>query len=152
MDFELSLEQNDIQKAAREFAEKEFNKDYTLEIERSHQFPWKVFKRACELGFAGIDIPEEYGGQGYGLLERVLVTEAFSRSGAGVGMHASHPGLGIEIILWFGTDDQKKTRIFHLCARVKPSWHLRLQNRIEEVIWSVPPFPRRQSERMNTIL
>jgi alkylation response protein AidB-like acyl-CoA dehydrogenase len=115
MDFELSLEQNDIQKAAREFAEKEFNKDYTLEIERSRQFPWKVFKRACELGFAGIDIPEAYGGQGYGLLERVLVTEAFSRSGAGVGLHASHPGLGIEIILWSGTEDQKNTYLPPLC-------------------------------------
>jgi len=47
MDFELTREQTDIQRAARDFAEKEFNKDYTLEIERTHRFPWEVFKKAC---------------------------------------------------------------------------------------------------------
>jgi alkylation response protein AidB-like acyl-CoA dehydrogenase len=63
----------------------------------------------------GIDIPEEYGGQGYELLERVIVTEEFCRSGAGVGLHASHPGLGIEIILWSGREDQKKRYLPPLC-------------------------------------
>ncbi|NNG07737.1 MAG: acyl-CoA/acyl-ACP dehydrogenase [Desulfobacteraceae bacterium] len=115
MDFELTQEQKDIQKAAREFAENELDKDYSLEIERSRKFPWKVWKKACDLGFVGIDIPEEYGGQGYELLERVIVTEEFCRSGAGVGLHASHPGLGIEIILWSGREDQKKRYLPPLC-------------------------------------
>jgi len=115
MDFELTQEQKDIQKAAREFAENEFDKDYSLEIERSRKFPWKAWKKACDLGFVGIDIPEEYGGQGYELLERVIVTEEFCRSGAGVGLHASHPGLGIEIILWSGSEDQKKRYLPPLC-------------------------------------
>jgi alkylation response protein AidB-like acyl-CoA dehydrogenase len=115
MDFELTQEQKDIQKAAREFAENELDKDYSLEIERSRKFPWKVWKKACDLGFVGIDIPEEYGGQGYELLERIIVTEEFCRSGAGVGLHASHPGLGIEIILWSGREDQKKRYLPPLC-------------------------------------
>jgi alkylation response protein AidB-like acyl-CoA dehydrogenase len=115
MDFELTQEQKDIQKAAREFAENEFDKDYSLEIERSRQFPWKVWKKACELGFVGIDIPEAYGGQGFDLQERVIVTEEFCRSGAGVGLHASHPGLGVEIILWSGSEDQKKKYLPPLC-------------------------------------
>jgi alkylation response protein AidB-like acyl-CoA dehydrogenase len=115
MDFRFTQEQTDIQKAVREFAENEFHKEYTLEIERSRKFPWKVFKKGCALGFVGIDIPEQYGGQGYGLLERVIVTEEFSRSGAGVGLHTSHPGLGIEIILWSGTEDQKKRYLPPLC-------------------------------------
>ena len=115
MDFELTQEQRDIQKAAREFAENELDKDYSLEIERSRTFPWEVWKKACELGFVGIDIPETYGGQGFDLLERVIVTEEFCRSGAGVGLHASHPGLGIEIILWSGSEDQKKKYLPPLC-------------------------------------
>jgi alkylation response protein AidB-like acyl-CoA dehydrogenase len=115
MDFELTQEQEDIRRAAREFAEKEFDKDYTLEIERARKFPWKVFKKACALGFVGIDIPEQYGGQGYGLLERVIVTEEFSRSGAAVGLHTSHPGLGVEIILWSGSEDQKMNYLPPLC-------------------------------------
>ena len=58
MDFELTKQQRDIQKAAREFAETELNKDYTLEIQRSHTFPWEVYRKAAKLGFLGIDIPE----------------------------------------------------------------------------------------------
>ncbi len=116
MNFELTKEQKDIQKAAREFAEKELNRDYVLEIERSHKFPWEVFKKACELGFVGIDVPEEYGGQGLDLLDRVLVTEEFCRCGAGVGWSSSVAGLGIEIILWSGNERQKKKYIPPLCS------------------------------------
>ncbi|MGD8228284.1 MAG: acyl-CoA dehydrogenase family protein [Desulfobacteraceae bacterium] len=115
MDFEFTQEQKDILRAVREFAENEFDKAYTLEIERSRKFPWTVFKKACALGFVGIDIPEQYGGQGYGLLERVIVTEEFSRAGAAVGLHTSHPGLGVEIILWSGSDDQKRKYLTPLC-------------------------------------
>lgn len=99
MDFQFTLERQEIQKAARDFAKAEFNAEYSLEIEHSHQFPWAAWKKACDLGFVGIDIPEEYGGQGYKLLERVLVTEAFTRFGASVGLHAGLPGLGTEMIL-----------------------------------------------------
>ncbi len=115
MDFELTREQKAVQQAAREFAEKEYNKEYTLEIERSHRFPRDVWKKACKLGFVGIDVPEEYGGQGLGLTERTLVTEEFSRCGAGVGLHSSVPGLGIEIILWVGNEEQKKEYLPTLC-------------------------------------
>jgi alkylation response protein AidB-like acyl-CoA dehydrogenase len=115
MNFELSKEQRDMQKGAREFAEKELNRDYVLEIERSHKFPWEIYKKACKLGFVGIDIPEEYGGQGLDLLDRVIVTEEFCRCGAGVGMCSSAPGLGVEIILWSGNEGQKKKYIPPLC-------------------------------------
>ena len=38
MDFNLSFEQQAIQKSAEEFAKGEFNKDIALEHERNHQF------------------------------------------------------------------------------------------------------------------
>ena len=115
MDFKLTQEQKDIQKAARDFARAEFNKDYSLEIEHTHEFPWTAWKKACELGFVGIDIPEEYGGQGYDLMERVIVTEEFSCSGASIGMHAGLAGLGVEIIIWYGTEEQKNKYLPPLC-------------------------------------
>ena len=85
MDFELTKEQSDIQKAAREFAEAEFERNYVIELDRNHEFPWEIWKKASGLGFLGLDIPEEYGGQGLGLMETVLVREEFSRCGAGAG-------------------------------------------------------------------
>jgi acyl-CoA dehydrogenase len=70
MDFELTQEQKDDQKAGQEFARAEFSKDYVLKRERSHEFPWEVWNKACQLGVVGIDVSEERGGQGYGLFEK----------------------------------------------------------------------------------
>lgn len=108
MDFEFTKEQRDIQGAAREFAEAEFEKNYVLELDRNHKFPWEIWKKAIQLGFIGLDIPEEYGGQGYGLLERVLVTEQFCRYGASVGNSVLGTYFGSKIILRKGNEDQRK--------------------------------------------
>jgi alkylation response protein AidB-like acyl-CoA dehydrogenase len=109
MDFELTKEQSDIKKAAREFAEAEFEKDYIMQLDRDHEFPWKIWKKASSLGFLGLDIPEEYGGQGYGLLETVLVREEFSRCGAGAGISVMGTDFGAKIILRNGSEAQKNT-------------------------------------------
>ena len=39
MDFELTKSQKEIQKAAREFAKGEFDKELALELDRTHEFP-----------------------------------------------------------------------------------------------------------------
>lgn len=108
MDFELTKEQSDIKKAAREFAEAEFERNYVIELDRGHQFPWEIWKKASALGFLGLDIPEEYGGQGYGLLENVLVREEFCRCGAGAGISVLGTDFGSKIILKKGTEVQKR--------------------------------------------
>ena len=77
MNFELSDEQKDVQRAAREFAQGEFDPDLALELDQSGTFPESIWKKACQLGFIGIHYPEQFGGQGMGLLENVLVIEAF---------------------------------------------------------------------------
>ena len=114
MDFEFTKEQMDIQRAAREFAEAEFEKNYVLELDRNHKFPWEIWKKAIKLGFVGLDIPEEYGGQGYGLLERVLVTEQFCRCGASVGTSVLGTYFGSKIILKKGNEDQRKKYLLPL--------------------------------------
>ena len=108
MDFSLTKEQKDIQKAAREFAQGEFDPDIALELEREGQYPFEIWKRACELGFIGMHFPERYGGQELGLLENVLVGEEFCRQHSGIGMALRLSGFGSEIILKFGSDDQRE--------------------------------------------
>jgi hypothetical protein len=78
MDFNLTKEQADIQKAAREFAAGEFDPDTILEYDRDQKFPVSIWKKACDLGFQGVHFPEAYGGQGLGLLDHALIIEAFS--------------------------------------------------------------------------
>jgi len=106
--FELTDTHQDIQKAAREFAEKEFDLDLALELEKERRFPKSIFEKACQLGFIGVDYPESYGGQSLGLFENVLVIEEFTRKDSGIGISLSLADMGSSIILKHGDEDQKK--------------------------------------------
>jgi len=54
MDFRLSKDQEQVQKATREFAKGEFDKEIALAHARAHKFLKEIWKKACELGFMGI--------------------------------------------------------------------------------------------------
>ena len=108
MEFRLNKEQDAIQKAAREFAQGEFDKEIALEHERAHTFPYEIWKKACELGFMGIHFPEKYGGQEYGIFENALVVEEFCRQDSGIGIALSLADFLSEIILRFGSEQQKE--------------------------------------------
>ncbi len=108
MNFELTGEQKDIQKAAREFAQGEFDKGRILEWEQNHTFPTELWKKACKLGFVGIHFPEEYGGQGYGITENSLIVEELCRRDSGVGIALSLVDFSSEVVLRFGSHEQKK--------------------------------------------
>jgi len=69
MDFTLTKTQQDIKMAAREFAEREFP-NIAEECDEKEIFPREVWKKACELGFIGSFIREEYGGPGLGCMGR----------------------------------------------------------------------------------
>jgi len=107
MDFNLTKEQSDIQKAAQEFARGEFDPDQILEYDRNQEFPRALLKKAGNLGFLGVHYPEAYGGQDLGLLDNGLITEAFCRQDSGVGTSVALSDFGSEIILDYGTEDQK---------------------------------------------
>jgi alkylation response protein AidB-like acyl-CoA dehydrogenase len=114
MDFRLTKDQEQIQKAAREFAKGEFDKDIALEHERTHSFPRSIWKKACELGFLGIHFPEKYGGQEYGILENALMVEEFCRQDSGIGIAVSLADFASEIILRHGTEEQKEKYLIPL--------------------------------------
>ena len=108
MDFNLTEEQKDVQKAAKDFAQGEFDPDLALELDRNGTFPESIWKKACQLGFVGIHYPEAFGGQGLGLFENLLVMEAFCRVESGIGSALSMVDLGSETLLRFGSQEQKK--------------------------------------------
>ncbi len=119
MDFELSDEQKDVQRAAREFAQGEFDPDLALELDQSGTFPESLWKKAAQLGFIGIHYPEELGGQGLGLLENVLVVEAFCSVDSGIGSALGMADIGSEVILKFGSKDQKERFLIPLAKGAK---------------------------------
>ena len=76
MDFNLTKEQQFIQKAAREFAKGEFT-DVARDLDINEAYPAEIVKKARELDLMGLFIPEEYGGPGLGYLEQAMVLEEF---------------------------------------------------------------------------
>jgi len=107
MDFKLSKEQRDIQRAARKFAEGEF-KDIARECDLTEEFPLSLLKKAAELGFIGVFIDKEYGGAGLGFFEHALILEEFWKVDPGLGQELCSVTFGAEEFLLFGTEDQKK--------------------------------------------
>jgi alkylation response protein AidB-like acyl-CoA dehydrogenase len=118
MEFSLTTEQVDIQKAAEEFAKGEFDPDAALEYDEKQEFPSNIWKKACELGFVGIHFPEEYGGPGFGLLGNALITEAFCRQDSGIGMALALSDFGSEMILRHG-DENLKSKVLPVIAQGK---------------------------------
>ena len=108
MNFELTEEQKEIRKAAREFAEKEFDRELALKCDREEIFPWEIIRKAAKLGFIGVHYPEEYGGQGYGLLEATLVVEELCRVEYTLGAAIATSDFGCDMINLFGSEEQKK--------------------------------------------
>jgi len=108
MDFNLTKEQADIQKAAREFAAGEFDPDSILEWDRKQEFPVSVWKKACDLGFQGVHFPEAFGGQGLESLDHALIIEAFCRQDSGLGTAMALSDFGAELIVAHGTEEQKR--------------------------------------------
>jgi alkylation response protein AidB-like acyl-CoA dehydrogenase len=107
MDFELTKEQKQIQKSVREYVKGEFKKDLILELEEKHEYPKAIWKKAADLGFIGIHFPEKYSGQGLGVLENTLVAEELCRGDSSVGACVMLAGFSSELLLHFGSEEQK---------------------------------------------
>jgi alkylation response protein AidB-like acyl-CoA dehydrogenase len=105
---DFSEEQLMMKEAVKEFNEREViahrdrfeAKDYALTEE--------VMRKAGELGFLGVAVPEAYGGLDMGFVSTMLVCEYIS-SGTGSFSTAfgAHTGIGTMPITLYGTEEQK---------------------------------------------
>ena len=117
MDFRLTEEQEDIRRAAKEFAEREFTKELIEECDREEKYPSELVKKARRLGFSTIKIPEKYGGMGLTLLEECLVAEEFYRVNPGLGNACLNSTFGADLLVLFGTEEQKEKYLRWLTER-----------------------------------
>jgi alkylation response protein AidB-like acyl-CoA dehydrogenase len=108
MEFELNKTQKDIQKAVREFAKGEFDKELAVELEKKHEFPKKIWKKAGDIGLIGVHFPEEYSGQGLGSLEDIIVVEELCRQDSTIGSAIALSSFASELIMHFGSEEMKK--------------------------------------------
>ena len=108
MDFSLTKEQQDIKRAAGEFAKGEFKPELAHECELEHKFPRALYKKAGELGFIGLDYPEAVGGGEMGVLENALVIEEFCKADSGLGMALHLAFLPAKILKIIGSPEQQE--------------------------------------------
>jgi len=108
IDFQLTDEQRSIRETAERFARQEID-PIVEETDEAQRFPIEVFRKAGELGFLGILVPEEYGGAGLGYVEYALVVRTLSAVDPSVGLSvAAHNSLCTNHIYMFGTEEQKR--------------------------------------------
>ncbi|PLR68166.1 acyl-CoA dehydrogenase family protein [Bacillus sp. UMB0893] len=116
MNFELSQEQNMIQKTIKEFAE-EVVEPGAYDRDKSKQFPAEIFQQLGEMGMLGLPFSEEYGGSGADTISFAIVTEELSKACGSTGItYSAHISLGGAPIHMFGTEEQKRTYLSKICS------------------------------------
>ena len=108
INFDYSETQKMVAQSAKDFAEQHIA-PHVMEWDEAQHFPVELFKRAGEMGFMGILVPEELGGSGLGYHEYVAIIEEISKVDPSIGLSvAAHNSLCTNHILSFGNDQQKQ--------------------------------------------
>lgn len=113
--FALTKEQQLIQKAAREYAEK-FIDPVGEQIDTSNEIPEEILAGLRDLDLFGIPFAAEYGGAEGGFLTYVLALEQIAAASAGIASIIAAHILSVAAINHFGTEEQKQ-QYMPVCCR-----------------------------------
>ena len=119
MDFTLSKEHEMARRLFKEFAENEV-KPLAQEVDETEIFPRGTVEKMAKLGFLGIPVPKEYGGQGCDILTYAMCVEELSKVCGTTGVIVSaHTSLCCDPILTYGTEEQKQKYLVPLAKGEK---------------------------------
>lgn len=92
--------------------------EFWLQKEREHSFPTELHQDLAKHGWLGICMPAEYGGSELGISEASVMMQTIAESGAGLaGCSSVHMNIfGLEPVVKFGTDEQKRRWLLPLIA------------------------------------
>ena len=119
MDFNLSEDDLEFKKMAKDFAEKRLY-PRAEEFDEKGITPPELIRECGELGYFGFTVPEEYGGLGLGAVSFMGVLEEICAACAGFGIMLSvQNSLCNEIIKVFGSDELKQKYLPPMAAGEK---------------------------------
>ncbi len=99
---------NMIAQSARDFAEQHI-RPHVMEWDEAQHFPADLWPKLGAFGFAGVLVPEKYGGSGLGYQEYISVIEEITKVCSSIGLSvAAHNSLCTGHILAFGNEEQKQ--------------------------------------------
>lgn len=102
----VNEQQDAIRDAVRRFAEAEIA-PHSASLWEDEAFPYDIWRRASELGFAGLPYPEEWGGGGGSWLDYAIVLEELSRVDCAVANALMANSTVASLLSNYGTDVQK---------------------------------------------
>lgn len=105
--FELSQEQKQFQRLARDFV-----REHVIPVAARHDrdatYPAEVVEAAAEVGLLNVGVPQEAGGLGLGMLDEVIIGEEFGFGCMGIYTVLMASELGITPVLLAGSKEQQE--------------------------------------------
>jgi len=107
---DFSEDQKMFVSAAEEFAVKRIQPVSKELNVLNKELSLQIFKEMGELGFTGIDVPEEYGGLELDKTTACIVADVLSKGQSASMMvtFSAHTGIATLPIIWYGNQEQKK--------------------------------------------
>jgi len=105
---DLNEEQRQIAQTAAQFARDEILPRAVAIEAKEPGVMQELMRKAGELGFVGVDVPEEYGGVGMDKTTSTLVTDHISVMASFSTAFGAHTGIATLPLAWYGTEEQKR--------------------------------------------
>lgn len=109
MNFSFTEEQLLIQQTFQKFCEKELNDEYVRWMDENVDFPPdELWQKFVDLGLFSANLPIEYGGQGLGCVENMIMYEQICKASPSLALATGvTSGFGVRFIGELGTKEQK---------------------------------------------
>jgi alkylation response protein AidB-like acyl-CoA dehydrogenase len=104
---DLTEEHQQIVRTTEEFAKNEILPNVEKIEHKDFSVTRALLRKACEIGIANVDIPEQYGGSDMDKISSSLINEYIAVSGSFSVSFGGHVGIGTLPIVYFGTPEQK---------------------------------------------
>ncbi|WP_396184448.1 acyl-CoA dehydrogenase family protein, partial [Flavobacterium sp.] len=114
---DFSEEQIMMRDSVKEFVDKEIWPNKDRFEKKDYAFTEEVMRKAGEMGFLSVAVPEAYGGMGMGFVDTCLVCDYISgATGSFSTAFGAHTGIGTMPITLYGTEEQKKKYVPKLAS------------------------------------
>ena len=114
---DFSEEQIMMRDSVIEFVDKELWPNKERFEKKDYALTEEVMRKAGELGYLGISVPEAYGGMGMGFVNTMLVCDYISgATGSFSTAFGAHTGIGTMPITLYGTEEQKQKYVSKLAT------------------------------------
>lgn len=114
---DFSEEQQMMRDSVKEFIDREIWPNKDRFEKKDYAFTEESMRKAGELGFLGVAVPEEYGGLGMGFVSTMLVCDYISgATGSFSTAFGAHTGIGTMPITLYGTEEQKQKYVPKLAS------------------------------------